>query len=256
MTVQVSDGNGGVDTQAISVTAMDLQDGLPQLPPTPLPQPDPVPTPVPRSEPSPDPTPKPSSDTPSPAFSDTLSIQSTTGRELSHTPSLHSVPDWSNVLDLPTFLRPASHETTSEQIRSFYPDSLLISNMELGHEFLQQLNSFSDDLEEATQQTIEERSFFVKTMKVAGLGFSAAIVAWLMRGGALLTSMLAAMPAWRNIDPIAILDMNKKSRENWARKLQEAADMEAREHQGLNQIFEPKTVKLSSSPSSSHPRSS
>jgi len=77
-----------------------------------------------------------------------------------------------------------------------------------------------------------------------------------MRGGALLTSMLAAMPARRNIDPIAILDMNKKSRENWARKLQEAADMEAREHQGLNQIFEPKTVKLSSSPSSSHPRSS
>jgi len=157
------------------------------------------------------------------------------------------------VLDLSPFLRPASYGTTTEQIRSFSPDPLLLSNMSLGVEFLQQLNDFTDDLEETTRQTIEERSFFVNTMKVAGLGFSAAMVAWLVRGGALLTSLLASMPAWRNIDPISILDMNQKSREDWAKKMKDAADMEAREHQGLNQIFEPKTVKPSSS---THPRSS
>jgi hypothetical protein len=245
-----------VDTQAIAVTVTDVQDGISQLPPTPLPQPDPVPTPGPSPEPNPDPTPEPPSDTDPPAFFDALSLQSTTGREISRGSDPHSVPDWSHVLGLPSFLRPASYGTTSEQIRSFYLDPLLISNIKLGQEFLQQLNAFSDDLEETTQQTIEERSFFVKTMKVAGLGFSTALVAWLVRGGALLTSMLASMPAWRNVDPIAILDMNKKSRENWTRKMKEAADREAREHQGLNQIFEPKTVNPSSSPSSTHPRSS
>jgi hypothetical protein len=251
VTVQVSDGNGGVDTQAISITARDLQDGLPQLPPTPPPQPDPVPTPDPR----PDPTTEPPSDPNSPAFSDTLSLQSTTGREIPRGPSPHSVPDWSNVLELPVFLRPASYGTTTEQLRSFYPDSLMISSMELGDEFLQQLNSFSDNLEETAQKTIEERSFFIKTMKFAGLGLSAAMIGWLLRSGTLLASLLASLPAWRNFDPIAILNMDKKSRESWARKLKEAEHIETREHQGFNKIFEAKTVIPSPPSSRTRPRS-
>jgi hypothetical protein len=255
VTVQVNDGNGGVDTQLIRITVTNVQEGQAQLPP-PLPGPTPPPDPGPRPNPEP-----PAEASPSPTgtapveFPGPLGGQSTTGRELSRGSDVHSVPDWSNVLDLPPFLRPESYGTTSEQIRSFSPDPLLLSNMALGVEFLQKLNSFSDDLEETTRQTIEERSFFVKTMKVAGLGFSAALVAWLVRGGALLTSLLASMPAWRNIDPISILNMNQKSREDWVRKLQEAADMEAREQHGFNQIFEPKTVNPSPPSSRTPPRS-
>ncbi|MDH5296847.1 MAG: tandem-95 repeat protein, partial [Nitrospirota bacterium] len=272
VTVQVSDGNGGVDTQAISVTVTDVQEGLSSVtPPPPLLQTATDPTPDPGFELSPDQTPDQAPDstsetpsdandsshiTPAAVFPETLGGQSASGPEFSRGPSPHSVSDWSNVLDLPPFLRPESYGTTSEQIRSFSPDPLLLSNIKLGHEFLQQLNSFSNDLEETTQHMIEERSFFVKTMKVAGLGFSTAIVGWLVRSGTLLTSLLASMPAWQNFDPVAILNMDKKSREDWAKKMKEAADREAREQRGFHQIFEPKTVNLSPPSSITHPRNS
>jgi len=43
--------------------------------------------------------------------------------------------------------------------------------------------------------------------------------------------VLAVLPAWRNFDPMAILDMDKQSRESWTKKMKEAAQKEAGEHQ-------------------------
>jgi hypothetical protein len=58
VTVQVDDGNGGTDTQSLAITATDLQDGLPQLPPPPPPPPpEPLPEPRPDPEPLSDPEP-------------------------------------------------------------------------------------------------------------------------------------------------------------------------------------------------------
>ncbi len=251
VTVQVSDGNGGVDTQLIRITVTNVQEGQAQLPP-------PLPGPTPSPDPSPRPTPEPPAETsPSPTgtapveFSGPFNGQSTTGRDLSRSPHSQSVPDWSRVLEVAPFLRPAAFGTTSEQIRVYAPAPVLLSHIELGHEFLQQLNSFSDALEETTQQTIGERSFFIKMMEYTGLGFSGVLVAWLVRSGTLLASMLAVLPAWRNFDPIAILDMDQKSRESLTKKMKEAEDKETREHQGIDQMLDQKIGK--SSPPSSTP---
>ncbi|WP_342347575.1 cadherin domain-containing protein [uncultured Nitrospira sp.] len=250
--VQVSDGNGGVDIQLIRITVTNVQEGQAQLPP-------PVPRPTPSPGPSPRPTPEPPAETsPSPTgipqveFPGFFGGQSTTGRDLSRSPHSQSVPDWNRVLEVAPFLRPAAFGTTSDQIRAYAPTPVLLSHIELGHEFLQQLNSFSDALEETTLQTIEERSFFTKMMEYTGLGFSGVLVAWLVRGGTLLASMLATLPAWRSFDPIAILDMDQKCRESMMKKMKEAEAKEMREHQGLGQMLAQKTVK-SSPPSSTSP---
>jgi len=70
-------------------------------------------------------------------------------------------------------------------------------------------------IEKTAQKTIEERSFFVNMMKFTGLGLSAVIMGCLVRSGTLLlASLLASLSVWRSFDPIAILNMDKKGREN------------------------------------------
>ena len=143
-----------------------------------------------------------------------------------------------DVLSLPPFLRPASWATTSEQIRAYYPDPLDIAKTKLPPEFLQQLNSFSDELGKTLDGQVRERSLFVNMVKGTGLALSAGFVAWLVRSGTLVAWFLASLPAWRYFDPVPILGMNKKDKEAWTRRMKEAGTMEAREHQDLVQILQ------------------
>ncbi|MDH3772560.1 MAG: hypothetical protein OET79_16440, partial [Nitrospirota bacterium] len=75
-------------------------------------------------------------------------------------------------------------------------------------------------------------------LKGVGLTLSTGIVAWLVRGGTLLAGLMASLPAWRHFDPVPILGMGKKDKEAWTRRVKEAAKMEARDHQGLEQILQ------------------
>jgi cadherin domain-containing protein/Big-like domain-containing protein len=237
--VQVSDGNGGVDSQMIRVTVTNVQEGMAQAPP---PRPDPTPMSSPNPRPIPEPVAETNSSTtgtPAVPFSSSFGGPSMAGRDLSSGPDSQLPRDWSRVLEVAPFLRAGESGTTSEQIRAYAPAPVLFSGIELGQEFLQQLNAFSDQLAEATQQTINERSFFVKMMEFTGLGVSGVLVAWLVRSGTLLASVLASLPAWRNFDPIAILDMDKQGRESWTKKMKEASQKEAGEHQGLDQMLDP-----------------
>ncbi|TVT50032.1 MAG: DUF4347 domain-containing protein [Denitromonas halophila] len=47
---------------------------------------------------------------------------------------------------------------------------------------------------------------------VTGAGLTIGYVAWLIRGGVLLTSLLSTMPAWRLLDPLPILNSASKKR--------------------------------------------
>ncbi len=77
-------------------------------------------------------------------------------------------------------------------------------------------------------------------MKSSGLALSAGLVAWLVRGGAMLTWFLAYLPAWRHIDPIPILGMGQKEKDDRVRRAKEVGRLEAREHLGLEQILRSK----------------
>ncbi|MDH5562240.1 MAG: hypothetical protein OEY91_01265, partial [Nitrospirota bacterium] len=69
--------------------------------------------------------------------------------------------------------------------------------------------------------------------------------------------MMTFLPAWRQFDPLPILTMNKQEKEAWTRRVKEAAQLEAHEHQGLDQILaghsektsHAKTATLASDPS-------
>ncbi len=238
--MQVSDGQGGTDTQLLAITVTDIQEGT-VLPPLPEPTPEPDTEPI--LEPVPEPELKLSAPDDLPQDSGSLALKSgvlpegggdrgieTGAREVEHQEVV-------NVLDLPPLLRPASWATTSDQIRSYYPDPLDMTKTKLSADILQQLNQFSDELGRTMDDQAGERSWFVNSIKGAGLTLTTGLVAWLVRGGALVAGLMASMPAWRHFDPVPILNMDKKEKETWARRVKDAAKMEAHEHRGLDQIL-------------------
>ncbi len=57
-------------------------------------------------------------------------------------------------------------------------------------------------LEAASNQDAEHRQFIAQVTAGSGIALSAGFITWLLRGGSLLASLLASMPAWRYFDPI------------------------------------------------------
>ncbi len=240
--IQVSDGQGGTDIQALSITVTDVLEGggAPLPTPDPTPEPEPEPTPEPTPEPEPDPV---LSGAPSPVSNPMetgmgLLDESDMGsRGIEDEPHQIGHQEPVNVLDLPPLLRPASWATTSDQIRAYYPDPLDMNNTGLSPEVLQQLTQFSDELGQTMEEQVDDRSWFINTVKGAGLSLSAGFVAWMVRGGALVAGLMASLPAWRHFDPVPILSMDKKGKEDWTRRVTEATKLEAHEHQGLEKIL-------------------
>jgi hypothetical protein len=91
--------------------------------------------------------------------------------------------------------------------RVFEDESLIAPGASLTDLILEQ----TDFLEELDRLQEEIESFVGLEMTVAGssialsMGLSIGYVIWLTRGGLLLASLLSSLPAWRVIDPIAVL---------------------------------------------------
>lgn len=49
-----------------------------------------------------------------------------------------------------------------------------------------------------------------------GISLSAGFVAWLLRGGAMASSLLASAPLWRSCDPLPILANRRRSEPDYA----------------------------------------
>ena len=64
-----------------------------------------------------------------------------------------------------------------------------------------------DQVEQSIESSASTSDFFVNTTTVT---FSTSItlgaVLWTLRGGMLLTTMVAQMPAWRIVDPLVVLE--------------------------------------------------
>ncbi len=245
--VQVSDGAGGTDTQSLAISVTDVFEGAaPPPPPDLVPEPEPEATPEPSPEPDPDPTPTPQDPEASSSAGDSVASNvdeaGGMGRGPEESSAQGSNREQVDVLGLPPLLRPASWATTADQIRAYYPETEGLTQSELSPEFLQQLNGFSEELEETLEEETESRSRFGEMIKGTGLTLSAGFVAWMVRGGTLVAGLMASLPAWRQFDPVPILGMDKKGKEAWTRRVQEAANMEAREHQGLEQILQANTT--------------
>ena len=58
------------------------------------------------------------------------------------------------------------------------------------------------------EQGVERRNVVASSIALT-TGLSVGYVIWLVRGGALLGSMLSAMPAWQMIDPLPVLTRSR-----------------------------------------------
>jgi hypothetical protein len=69
------------------------------------------------------------------------------------------------------------------------------------HGLAQELDAVREQITEQAQL----EHWVTGSIAVGGLGLTVGYVLWLLRGGALLTSLLSTLPAWRLIDPLPVL---------------------------------------------------
>ena len=80
--------------------------------------------------------------------------------------------------------------------------------------FLRALKQVDSDLQEAeTEQSLKIQ---LSNDAVFGISISATagIVAWALRGGALLASVMAATPIWASIDPLRVVNSKEENEDN------------------------------------------
>jgi hypothetical protein len=73
--------------------------------------------------------------------------------------------------------------------------------------FLQEMSKTRDEL---NQKITLDKNIVASSVAVS-TGVSIGYVIWLLRGGVLLSSLVAALPAWRSIDPLPILSNLSKN---------------------------------------------
>ena len=73
----------------------------------------------------------------------------------------------------------------------------------------EQLDSLQQSLSESTTRTI-----VIGSVSFVSTGFTVGYVAWILRGGALLSSLMASAPVWRFVDPLVIMAHTNETDDN------------------------------------------
>lgn len=88
--------------------------------------------------------------------------------------------------------------------------SLEINRVLTSYEFTESMDSLRKDLDDKKVL----RGAVVGSSVAVTTGFSVGYVAWMVRGGVLLSSVLSSLPAWQFIDPLPVLNFSEKEEEN------------------------------------------
>ena len=102
-------------------------------------------------------------------------------------------------------------QTFLQELKSFWqPEAGAVKGVELsevrfGRDFWTGLDKMGHDLDDSRRQ--QEARMQLSTEAAAGVGVSltAGFVSWALRAGSMAASLLAAMPTWRNFDPMPVL---------------------------------------------------
>ncbi len=108
---------------------------------------------------------------------------------------------------------------------------------ELGEPLARQLVSMSEDLKMANEESAVQKQLTVKVTSGSSLVLTAGYLAWVLRGGSLITSLLGTLPTWTSFDPLPVLFASKKQLALNKRKTEEAAQQEDREYTGLGHLL-------------------
>ena len=100
------------------------------------------------------------------------------------------------------------------------------------------LTRLADNLERALQEREHQGLHLGQVASVSGMALSVGFMAWILRGGALLTSFLVSMPAWRHFDPLPVLGSVGKDRRERDRMVREGDAQEQRQFRGLDRVLD------------------
>jgi hypothetical protein len=267
VTVQVADGNGGADIQALSIVVTDVNEGLPPPPPPPpIPPPSQVPqppTPPPGGGPptggSPPSQPPivvgtPISPQPNPGIPVfPVGLDNTPGgsappsSEATRAPAPKagniSGPSLPLIRELRGYLEervaPLIHITEEVQ-RAFGVETFEKAPAKLSAAFRQTLGVVEEDLRRATDISEGHQQFVVRVTNIGGMTLTAGVVTWLLRAGSLLASLTATLPAWRHFDPLPVVLVGGRERRKRKEDTAAAAEHENRQFRGLRDLLDRK----------------
>jgi hypothetical protein len=109
----------------------------------------------------------------------------------------------------------------------------------VGHKLAERLTKMADDLDREIEEREHQTHLIGRLTLLTGMVLSAGFLAWIMRGGALVTSFLVSMPAWRRFDPLPILKANNRDRQKRDREVQAEHEREDRQFRGIDRILKP-----------------
>jgi VCBS repeat-containing protein len=106
-------------------------------------------------------------------------------------------------------------QTFLQELASFWKDDGIATvdpsdSSTSSPEFLDDLDKMLQDLDESEKAKEKELELSAEAITGVSITLTAGFVSWALRAGSLMASLLAAMPAWRHLDPMPILAANEK----------------------------------------------
>lgn len=100
------------------------------------------------------------------------------------------------------------------------------------------LDEMAVSLQEAVNVSQERHELMARVAAVTGTTLSVGFVAWALRSGAILASMLATMPAWQHFDPLPVVKLTRNERARRRDEATRAQQEEAVEFKGLGRVLD------------------
>ena len=100
------------------------------------------------------------------------------------------------------------------------------------------LDEMTVSLERAVNVSQEQHELVARITAVTGTALSVGFIAWALRSGAILASLLATMPAWQHFDPLPVVKLNREERKRRRDAAVRDQQQEMKEFKGLTRVLD------------------
>ena len=143
----------------------------------------------------------------------------------------HSLPQWSDEQPSSPFtIIPAEVAGHLEFEEPNVPN--VVSDV-----LMAKLDAMAASLKQAFEVDQEQHALMARVAALTGMTLSIGFVAWALRSSVLLASCLATLPAWKNFDPLPVLNLSRRELNRRQKATEAAQQQEQAEFDGLQDLF-------------------